>query len=763
MRSLLIALLIGGYAPYWLPHAQNGLVQIILGACFGLSFYYYIEIWSISTAKALFTWFLSTLILVCVGYWYTDFQLASRQNQANELAGNHLISGIIISSPICRQHRMNFVLQVNGSSLLSHSTMVHVQVNHCGLLKAGDHVELTGHGRLVHPLNNFYRPWQWLAYWSDRPSMTWKATKYRILKSRSWYQHPIMVLQDRMHHALKNWAISDRFMACVSAWVLGLSQGLTTVDRQVLANTGTAHLMAISGLHIGLIFNLTLKALLRFIPYSSVRWPVGLVMRTAAWCIVGLFVVFSGSHWPSLRALLMLAVYVIFYAMRLPVHMAEVLAISIILLFLVDPLMIWSLSAILSSLAVWGLITAGQSVKKVIFVQWQLWWFLIPVNLFFFSGLSLSSLVANLVAIPYATFLVPIILISAVFLMVLPILGQYFMLIAYGLFCPFWWVLEQLSNLPYSYFNLPAWSGVTLIAALIAMLWVSVFVQSIVYRSCWYLVIVTCGWWFSTHTVESGAYRLTVLDVGHGLSTVIQTANHVLVYDTGGQFYDPSGMARFVLKPFLQASGIRHIDRLVISHDDVDHAGGKDWLIQHLPIRDLLMPKIDKKYHLPTIHCRAGDQWVWDGVKFQVLAPKWLTNRSNDHSCVIMVSGPKRTLLTGDASAWSEQQMLFTNHADLSADYLMVPHHGSLTSSTDSFLHAVSPSIAIVSVAYYDPYRLPHPLVEQRYLNHGIRWLSTAKQGAVQLDVKKHKTTVNFAVGKWSWIQFHHFNQVYSQ
>jgi competence protein ComEC len=245
---------------------------------------------------------------------------------------------------------------------------------------------------------------------------------------------------------------------------------------------------------------------------------------------------------------------------------------------------------------------------------------------------------------------------------------------------------------------------------------------------------------------EHGGVRVAVLDVGQGLSVVAQTASHALVYDTGPMYSAEADSGSRIVVPFLRATGVRRLDGIIVSHADNDHAGGTASVFDAMPVRWMAssLPE-DHPLHVwpeQSMRCFAGQAWVWDGVRFEVLHPHWASYevvrmKSNDRSCVLRITAHGvRLLIAGDAEARSEREMLARDASRLSADILVVPHHGSTTSSTPEFIAAVGPQFAVFTSGYRNRFGHPRPEVLQRYIDAGSRLLRSDRHGAVQFDVR---------------------------
>jgi len=243
-----------------------------------------------------------------------------------------------------------------------------------------------------------------------------------------------------------------------------------------------------------------------------------------------------------------------------------------------------------------------------------------------------------------------------------------------------------------------------------------------------------------------GTARVTVLDVGQGLAVVVRTHRHALVYDTGPRWHESADAGSRIVAPFLRHEGIARIDALVVSHQDLDHAGGALSVLRAVPVTRLLSslppdhPAVGEREGAPADRCVDGMRWRWDGVDFEVLHPpaayyRDARARTNDLSCVVAVTaGGSRVLLPGDIEAASEIRLLHEARDALVADVLVVPHHGSRTSSTPAFVAAVDPAVAIFTPGYRNRFGHPRPEVVARYGSRGTAVVRTDRDGAITFE-----------------------------
>jgi competence protein ComEC len=221
--------------------------------------------------------------------------------------------------------------------------------------------------------------------------------------------------------------------------------------------------------------------------------------------------------------------------------------------------------------------------------------------------------------------------------------------------------------------------------------------------------------------------KLTVLDVGQGLAVVVKTREHLLLYDTGARFPTGFNMGEAVILPYLQYHGFSKIDKMVISHTDIDHRGGADSLLKSIPINDTINndPGSSK-------NCHKVSSWVWDGVTFSFLALPYLPGKDNDNSCVLKITNQVNSIiLLGDIEKKSEDELMKRYGGKLKSTVMLVPHHGSKSSSGYDFIKAIAPNYAIVSTGRFNRYHFPHDRVLKRYQAAQIPLFNTAYCGQV--------------------------------
>lgn len=530
----------------------------------------------------------------------------------------------------------------------------------------------------------------------------------------------------------------------LAALVLGDGSGLSRADWQVLQATGTVHLMVISGQHIALLAGLVYAAVAglarlglwpRALPWLP--WACGLGFAAAL-----AYGVLAGFEVPVQRACVMVAL-VLLWRLRfrhLGVWLALLMALNAVLL--VEPLASLQAGFWLSfaAVAVLLLVFAGRLGPWPWWrswgrAQWSMAVGLLPAMLALGLPVSLSGPLVNLLAVPLlGVVVVPLALLGTLLLPV-PWLGETCLWLAGGLLHGLFWGLTQVAAV------LPAWLPVAppLWAWCLGVLGVVLVLlpAGVPGRGLGVLLVLPLLW-VPVPRPAPGEVQVWQWDVGQGLSVLLRTREHALLYDAGPRHGDFDLGERLVL-PALRAQGISRLDVLLLSHADLDHAGGAEALQRGLPIGRVLSGEAAA---LPAVlaaqPCIDGASWQWDGVRFSTW--RWQqAPEGNPASCVLQVEAAsgERLLLTGDIDQAAERALLASGR-DLRADWLQVPHHGSGSSSSLAFLQAVAPRAALLSRARYNVYGHPHPQVLARYRALGVEVYDSVADGSVQLLLGRH-------------------------
>jgi competence protein ComEC len=368
---------------------------------------------------------------------------------------------------------------------------------------------------------------------------------------------------------------------------------------------------------------------------------------------------------------------------------------------------------------------------------------LLPILIMWFQKIPITGFFANLVAVPWVGLVVvPLVLTGILMVNISSTLGTLCLLLAANAIELLWPFLGWLSSLDLNYW-IPSPSFGVLLLSLIGIL---VLLQPTGLPGRWIGMIWLFPFIFpDQNKPDHGNFWFTLLDVGQGLSAVIQTSRHILIYDTGAEFSNRFNAGSSVVNPFLQNRGIKNIDMLMISHGDNDHIGGMKYLLNVYP-DTVIKTSAPEMINYPNVSsCHEGQSWQWGGVTFQILHPVAFSKHlGNNSSCVLIISnGLNKILLSGDIEKKVENTILSKYSENLSATVLIVPHHGSKTSSSRLFIDAVNPEYALIPVGYQNRFRLPNQDIISRYQSRGIKILDTAKNGAIMMKINKLDVTIS--------------------
>jgi competence protein ComEC len=357
---------------------------------------------------------------------------------------------------------------------------------------------------------------------------------------------------------------------------------------------------------------------------------------------------------------------------------------------------------------------------------------LLPLTVWFFGQASPVAPLANLVAVPFVSFvIVPIDLVACALLFAWPWAGQALLHVCAYLVDALWWLLAHLAAWPAAMQYLPESSLLAFALACIGSVWL-LAPRGVPARALGGLLLLPLCFPCTVVPAE-GAFRATVIDVGQGLSVLVRTRSHALLIDAGARYPSGFDLGEAAVVPTLHALGITRLDRMIISHGDNDHAGGAVSVLLAYPGTPVWGGE-PARGPVPMQQCHAGQQWQWDGVAFRMLRPPApVTVKGNDAGCVLLVTGSGgRLLLPADTSSNVESDIAGAVPAGPPL-VLVVPHHGSKTSSSIEYLRALQPVFAVASTGYLNAYHHPAAEVVARYDALGIPLLDTPSVGAVRM------------------------------
>ena len=601
---------------------------------------------------------------------------------------------------------------------------------------------------------------------------------YRLL---SWRAHVFEKFQAVLGNA--------PYTGVLIALAIGEQSAIPSAQWQVFTRTGVNHLMSISGLHITMLSGLAF-ALMYALWRRSTRLTLWLPARKAAalvalWVALG-YALLSGFGVPAQRTVYMVGAVAVALWLNRQFSLGQILSIALLGVLIPDPWAVLSPGFWLSFSAV-GLIlfvtahrfgeanlfaqysdnarmnshpqgaenvainshprlsALGVALREYLTVQWAMTIGLIPLLLALFQQISIVSPIANAFAIPLVSFVVvPLTLLGAALPWDVPLwLAHIAMdLVMVG--------LEWLNSLPQAVWTQhapPAWS---IVVGMLGVVWI---LLPRGFPARWLGALWLLPMFLNAPEPPAlNSARLIIFDVGQGLSVAVQTHQHALIYDTGADFSGDADSGNRVIVPNLRGLGIAQLDEMLLSHDDNDHTGGTASILQAMPVAairsSLPTEKLRAAFARTGTRCADGQAWDWDGVHFELLHPDDSPppegkSRDNEQSCVLRISvGLQAALLVGDIEKKAEARLLNVHRAKLAANLLVVPHHGSKSSSGEAFVAAVLPDYAVFTVGYRNKFGHPRPEILQRYTDSGAQLLRSDEDGAILVNMTAQTLSV---------------------
>ena len=584
-----------------------------------------------------------------------------------------------------------------------------------------------------------------------------RAAAPERLAQTPWY--PVEQLRQRVRDAIfaalapdAQDATRQRLAGVVAALVVGDQRAIERNDWDLFRSTGVSHLMSISGLHITMFAWLAaaaVGALWRRSARLCLAWPAPSAGLVGGLLLAGSYALFSGWGVPAQRTVAMLATVVLLRLTGRRWPWPQVWLLACAMAVVLDPWAMlqpgfWLSFVAVAALFASSLVASGvqprgmaKHVAALLREQAVVTLALTPLGVLFFGQISLVGLVANLLAIPWVTLVLTPLALAGVLLAPLwhAALWAVQVLIA---------VLQWLSAWPWASLWLPVAPWAMGVVAVLGGLWLVLRLPWSVRLLGVPLVLPVLLWQYPRPA--PGEFDLLAADVGQGTAVWVRTATHGLLYDAGPRYglqADSANAGERVLVPLLRVRGER-LDGVVLSHQDSDHTGGAAAVLAQQP-QAWLMGSIAGDAALQALRahqpCKAGQGWEWNGVRFEVLHPldgepnaaprSKRGSPTNAQSCVLRVQSASgaTALLTGDIEAVQEAQLV-QRQARLQADVLLLPHHGSKTSSSAAFLDAVQPHTALVQTGYRNRYGHPAPVVLERLQARGVEVVDTAHCGA---------------------------------
>jgi competence protein ComEC len=716
-------------------------------------------------------WVAAVVALAALAFGATGLRAQARLDDAlvPELEGRDIVvTGIVAQLPRRLPDGVRFVFEVEAAALQSRSVTVPSRVLlgwYGGVqdevlmlapyeaLAAGQRWRFTV--RLRQPHGNLnphgFDTELWMFEQGLRAAGAVRATERSaavLLEAR--VGAPIERARQWVRDAIERRVADVRAAGVLAALAVGDQAAIERSDWDVFRATGIAHLVSISGLHVTMFAWLAaalVSRLWRLSPRALLWRPAPVVARWGGLVAATAYALLAGWGVPAQRTVWMLATAALLASLNLRWPWPLVLLAVAVVVTVIDPWALLQPGFWLSFAAVGLLIVSArpaarpptrraaleQALRQGLRTQVVATLGLAPLSLLFFQQVSIVGFVANLFAIPWVTLVItPLALLGVampplwslgaacvqVLAAALQSLAQWPGAVWTAAAAPWWMQAAALAGAALLVLPLP-WR----LRALALPLMLPLFVPPVARPA-------------------EGALQITVADVGQGSAVLVRTRSHALLYDTGAQYASESDAGARVLVPLLRALGVPRLDLLMLSHRDSDHVGGAAAVLAALPVA-ALSSSLEASHPLRAgrahRRCEAGQAWSWDGVRFEVLHPgasdfQRADARPNALSCVLAVTDARgwRVLMTGDLEAEQEQRLVQAHAAALRSAVLLVPHHGSKTSSTPAFIDAVAPRAAAVQAGYRNRFGHPAPEIERRYVERGIAFLRSDRCGAWQ-------------------------------
>lgn len=678
-----------------------------------------------------------TIILAfffALGWAYLHNMSINYKATSENLDGKTLIiQGQIVSVPKVTSARIQFILKTQDIAL----TLVNCYKN-CANVEINQYIKAQIKFRKP---RNYLNPggFDYVEFLKAR-HIDWIGSCNNIkLLVNNKNSSSLSTVRNRLKNKLENIDLNYKTLAIIQALTIGVTNNLIEEDWKLFRRTGTIHLLVISGAHIGFVAGFVFyiaNFLWSRVPRLSLLLPSISFGSTCAIIAAFSYALLAGFSVSVQRAFIACLLIFSRNFLQLKFTSWQIWRLALFVCLIYEPHYVLFPGFFLSFIAVAILfisskyfITSNKFLKSII-LQLACLIGLLPFTLYWFEYASINGFFANLIAIPLVGFI--IVPFSLIFLIsVFWINSAWLSKFVSSVVDLLYWYLNFIDkNLNFN-LELHFTIYMTLTFILIVLIGLIYSVKSLRLS----MICLCCSLILPKfNKLNENEALIDILDVGQGLAVLIKTAKHIVLYDTGGKFYHGKDLGELVIVPYLKILGIKYIDMLIVSHPDLDHRGGLSTIEKSFKVKKLVIN--DPQYYKRGYNCHNFPEWSWDGLNFKFLAIRHDFSKKNNDSCVLLLQNKyKRILLTGDIERDAEKYLIKNYSNFLYADYLVVPHHGSKTSSSQEFLQAVKPKFAIFSYGYKNRYHFPSSEIVARYNNLQIKTLNTATQGMVTVKL----------------------------
>jgi len=673
-----------------------------------------------------------TVYLYVLGFGYSCFsaKLAIDDRLSPELDGKTLwITAKIADLPNVKQRSTSFILQNAHTNYYQLPSKIKVSWYHAPQVKTGEvwrlAVKLKRPRALLNPAI-----FDLEAHLTAQRIGAIGTVKIGERISSSTSNNIRDYLRDKLHAINPNGNI-------LATLLVGDSSSLSSKQWQLLQATGTVHLMVISGTHISMLCILVyflVKCLVKCRLVGNKSWiAIGCISAAISTISYGYI---AGFGVPVQRALIMLFLGFMWRYRYSYISPLCALLIAFVVVLIVEPLSSLQTGFWLSFAAVFCLIlmftkriySVGK-FKSLIYAQFAVTIGLLPLLVIFNLPVALSSALANFVAVPWVGMvIIPCALLGVVTLGI-PFVGDTLLKFAGLSLDTLFGLLAQIAHyIPVWYAPIQPWY-----VLMFSVVGAFIMLSPVPFRALG--MILFAGIFISpSNNIKQGFAQIWLLDVGQGLSVLVRTQNHTLLYDAASNINGFDRGERLVM-PVLRAFNIKHLDTMLLSHADNDHAGGASFIKKNLPVKQVIS---GEPHRLPAILdakiCTHNQTWQWDGVTFRIIYP-YTDKKRNQASCMLMIEAQgEKLFLTGDIDSYIENELIRLN-IDIKTNWLLAPHHGSRSSSSANFLRATNASKVLISRGNHNAFSHPHQEVLERYKNANIEVFDSVKTGAQTINL----------------------------